>query len=62
MNGQMKSFKEKQQIADEFINRTKPYAPQGTLKFDLRGYAKYIKEHNISGKSVPEDVVKRFQL
>jgi uncharacterized protein involved in tolerance to divalent cations len=56
-----KSYKEKLAIVDEFISRVNPYQKPELLRFNLRGYAKYIKEHNISGKNVNEDIVKRFQ-
>ncbi len=62
MIGQTKSFKEKQLIADEFIKRTKLYDQPQPLRFDLRGYAKYLKDHNLSGKEVPEEIVKKFQV
>lgn len=61
MNGQMKSFKEKQRIVDNFIARVKPYEKITPLKFDLRGYSAYLKEHNIPGNNVPEHVMKMFQ-
>lgn len=61
MGGQMKSYKEKMAIVDEFISRVNPYQKPESLRFDLRGYAKYLKDHNISGKNVSEDIVKMFQ-
>lgn len=61
MNGQMKSYKEKMTIVDEYLSRFDPYKKLEPLKFDLRGYAKYLKENNISGKNVSTDVVKMFQ-
>lgn len=61
MIGQMKSFREKQIIVDEFIARTKPYEQPQPLRFDLRGYAKYLKDHGMEGKEVPDAVVQKFQ-
>lgn len=61
MSGQTKSFSEKKCMVEEFISLIKPYDKQENLHFDLRGYAKYIEEHSISGKDVPEEVVKMFQ-
>lgn len=43
MNGPMSAYKEKQQIADSFIERLKPYEKLTPLRFDLRGYAKFFK-------------------
>lgn len=56
-----KSYKEKLAIVEEFISRVNPYQKPEPLRFNLRGYAKYLKEHNISGKNVNEDIIKRFQ-
>ena len=61
MSGQTKSYKEKMAIVDEFISRVNPYQEPEPLRFDLRGYAKYLKEHGISGKNVNEDIVRMFQ-
>ncbi|MBQ6025648.1 MAG: hypothetical protein IJL20_08600 [Lachnospiraceae bacterium] len=61
MNGQTKSYKDKLAIVDEFISRINPYQKPEPLRFDLRGYAKYLKEHNLSGKNVDENIVKMFQ-
>ena len=60
MTGQMKSSKEKDAMVQEYIARVNPYKPLEPLKFDLRGYAAYLKEHSISGNNVPESVVKQF--
>ncbi|MDO5441911.1 MAG: hypothetical protein Q4F55_05095 [Bacillota bacterium] len=60
MTGQMKSSKEKDAMVREYIERVNPYKPLEPLKFDLRGYAAYLKEHSISGNNVPESVVKQF--
>lgn len=61
MNGPMSAYKEKQQIADSFIERLNPYEKLTPLRFDLRGYAKFLKENGISGKDVPSDVVEKFK-
>lgn len=42
MSGPMSAYKEKQQIADSFIERLKPYEKLTPLRFDLRGYAKFF--------------------
>ena len=61
MSGLMSAYKEKQQVADSFIEKLKPYDKITPLKFDLHGYAKYLKENEISGKNVPSDVVEKFK-
>ena len=62
MSGQMKSYSSKQKMVDDFIDRIKPYEKHENLKFDMRSYAKYLKEHKISGKNVPQDVVSKFMI
>lgn len=61
MTGQMSVFKQKQKIVDEFIERVNPYEIPKPLNFDIRGYAKYLKENNISGKKVSDSIFKKFQ-
>jgi hypothetical protein len=46
----MKIHKKGMTIVDEYLSRFDPYKKLEPLKFDLRGYAKYLKENNISGK------------
>lgn len=60
MSGQKKNYKEKQQMADEFIEKGRIYESQPPLKFDLRGYAKYLEENNLSGKSVSDKITSMF--
>ena len=50
-----------QKIVDDFIDRVDPYMDLEPLKFDLRGYAAYLKEHNLDGRDVPEAVIERFR-
>ena len=60
MAGQTMSFEEKQKLVQTFIETVNPYEKKPGLKFDLRGYAKYLDEHNIPGNNVPPSVVKMF--
>ena len=60
MNGQMESYKDKQNIVDEYLSRTDIYASLKPLDFDLRGYASYIEENGIDCKNVPKDIVNQF--
>lgn len=60
MSGQMKSYRYKQKLVDDFIDKMKPYEKHENLKFDMRSYAKYLKENKMSGKNVPDDVVSKF--
>ena len=52
---------EKDVLVREYIKRTNPYKPLEPLKFDLRGYAAYLKEQDASGKEVSEEVIAQFQ-
>lgn len=52
---------EKDVLVREYIIRTNPYKPLEPLKFDLRGYAAYLKEQDASGKEVSEEVIAQFQ-
>ena len=61
MSGQTKSFSEKQKLVDDFNARIRPYEEHENLRFDLRGYAKYLKEHGLHGKEVPAEILKMFQ-
>ena len=60
MNGQ-KTFNEKLNIAEKFIATVNPYEKSPNLNFDLRGYAQYVKEHNLTGKDITADVMNMFQ-
>lgn len=51
-----------QEIVDDFIDRVDPYMDLEPLRFDLRGYAAYLKEHNLDGRDVPEEVIERFKI
>lgn len=59
MNGPTKKYK--RQIVVDYIKRVNPYEKSQPISIDLRGYAKYLEEHNISGKNVPLNVMKMFQ-
>lgn len=52
----------KQIVADTFIKRANPYKKVEPLKFDLRGYAQYAKEHKLTGLNMPAEIIKKFEL
>lgn len=54
------TYNEKIKVAEEFIATVNPYEKSTNLNFDLRGYAKYVKEHNYAGKNIPVDVINKF--
>lgn len=51
-----------QEIVDDFIERVDPYMDLKPLKFDLRGYSRYLSENNLDGRDVPEEVIERFRV
>lgn len=61
MNGQMKSFSEKQKMVDDFIARINPYEKQPPLRFDFHGYAKYVKEHGLTNQTITDSIMQKFQ-
>lgn len=61
MNGQTMSFKDKQNIIDQFIERVPPYEQLTPLQFDMRGYADYVRENNIPIEEIDERVYSRFR-
>lgn len=60
MTGQMSEFKQKQKLVDDFVERNNPYKTPVPLQFDIRGYAEYMKENNISGKKVSNEIFEKF--
>ena len=42
----------RQKVVDEYMQDYNPYEKHELLQFDLRGYAQYVKEHNLK----PEDI------
>ena len=60
MTGQMSVFKQKQRLVEEFIERINPYENPVPLQFDLRGYSKYLKDNNLTGKDVSDEILKKF--
>lgn len=62
MSGQMKIYREKQKLVDEFVSLVDPYKKIEPLKFDMREYGKYLEEQNLSGEYVPEEILKQFRI
>lgn len=56
----MDIYKQRQKLVDDFIERINPYETPQPLHFDLRGYAKYLKENNLSGKDTADYILKKF--
>lgn len=62
MNGQVKTFREKQNIVEQFVSAVNPYEKQQNIHFDLRAYAKFIEDNNISASKVTNEILNKFYL
>ena len=62
MNGQVRTFREKQNIVEQFIASMNPYEKQQNIHFDLRAYAKFVEENNISASEVTNEILNKFCL
>ena len=58
--GQRQKYKAREQMVDEYIKDRNIYKTQPPLKFDLRGYAKYLRENNLQGKTVDKAIIDMF--
>lgn len=61
MNGQTMSFKDKQDIIDRYIESVPPYEQLTPLQFDMRGYADYVRENNLSIEEIDDTIYARFR-
>lgn len=61
MNGRM-TKSERNRVVDDFIKRCDPYKSRKTPKFDLRGYADYLKKNHISGMDVTPEMMQMFAM
>jgi hypothetical protein len=52
---------EKQNLADDFILRCNPYEKKEPLKFDIRRYASYVKEHNLRPQEITAEIMEKFK-
>lgn len=60
MNGQMKSYSDKQNMVNQYILNNNLYDKSPSLNFDLRGYASYIKNHHLNAKDITPDILNKF--
>ena len=61
MDGQELSYDQKNEIITRFIEMVDPYKPLVPLRFDLRGYAKYVEENNLTGEDITDDILLMFR-
>ena len=46
---------------DDFISRINPYEKPRPLKFDLRGYSKFVTENNLSADEITDKIMEKFK-
>lgn len=61
MNGQIISYKEKMNIAENYISRIKPYEKPEPLNFDLRGYSDYLEKNGLTGQNISKTITEKFK-
>ncbi len=60
MNGLMNQFNLKMEEAQKYMEIVKNYDIHNEPYFDMRGYAKYLRENNIPNNKVPKEVMEMF--
>lgn len=60
MNGLTNQFDKKMEEAQKYMKIVKNYDIHNEPYFDMRGYAKYLRDNNIPYNRVPEEVMKMF--
>ena len=58
MSGQMSTSKET--LVEDFIKNNNPYKKNEPLQFDMRAYASYVKENNLTASQITDTILKRF--
>ena len=62
MYGQTNSYDDQNRAVEEYVTRIDPYQKQNPLHFDLRSYARYVEEHDITPDQVTADMWERFKI
>ena len=50
----------KQKVVDKYMQDYNPYEKHEPLQFDLRGYAQYVKEHNLKPEDITLEILTLF--
>jgi len=58
MNGQMNASKKS--LVENFIKTNNPCEKNKPLQFDLRGYATYVKTHNLKTHQITDEILNKF--
>lgn len=61
MTGQKKKS-DRDRVVRDFIKRCDPYKKRSVPKYDMRGYANYLKSNNIQGKDVTPEILAMFAM
>ena len=63
MSGQKKSFDEIQEEVDRYVEEVGLYEEKEPLRFNLRAYARYMQEHELTNPDdIPSEVMNSFWL
>ena len=61
MTGQMRKS-DRDKLVRDFIKRCNPYKKRKVPKYNMRGYAEYLKKNNIQGKDVTPEILAMFAM
>lgn len=61
MTGQTKKS-DRDKLVRDFIKRCDPYKKRSVPKYDMRGYAAYLKKNGIQGKDVTPEILAMFAI
>lgn len=59
MSGVARDYNQK--VVDDFIAVHNPYNQRKTIGFDLRAYAKYIRDHNLKASEITPEIMDKFK-
>lgn len=62
MNGVANKFNEREQTISKYIkeHESQIYHSEFMQRFDLRGYAQYIRDHKLSAADITPEILQRF--
>ena len=58
----MRTGSKKQNIVEDFVSRAEPFEKINPLKFDLRNYAKYVKENKLTAEKITPEILQKFAI
>ena len=60
MSGQRKNCSEYEKQMNEYVRKHPPYVPSIPCNIDLRAFARYVKENNLSNEDITSEIVEKF--